>query len=143
MDIKKLSNDIINGKRLTREDDLSFFKTVDLDELCSGADEIREKLCGNHIDLCSIINGRSGGCSENCKFCAQSAHHHTSVERYKFLEPEEIVKDCEYHYNKGVHRYSIVTAGRTLEGEDLERLVKHIKKCMINMIFVFVHLMVL
>ena len=65
MDIKKLSNDIINGKRLTREDDLSFFKTVDLDELCSGADEIREKLCGNHIDLCSIINGRSGGCSEN------------------------------------------------------------------------------
>ena len=85
MDIKKLSNDIINGKRLTREDDLSFFKTVDLDELCSGADEIREKLCGNHIDLCSIINGRSGGCSENCKFCAQSAHHHTSVDRYKKL----------------------------------------------------------
>lgn len=128
MNIKKLSNDIINGKRLTREDDLSFFETVDLDELCSSADEIREKLCGNHIDLCSIINGRSGGCSENCKFCAQSAHHHTSVERYKFLEPEEIVKDCEYHYNKGVHRYSIVTAGRTLEGEDLEKACKAYKE---------------
>ena len=142
MDIKKLSNDIINGKRLTREDDLSFFKTVDLEELCSDADEIREKLCGNHIDLCSIINGRSGGCSENCKFCAQSAHHHTSVERYKFLEPEEIVKDCEYHYNKGID-ILLLQQVELSRVKIWKKLVKPIKKCMINMIFVFVHLMVL
>lgn len=124
MDILKLADEIIQGKRLKRTDDLSFFGNVDLDELCYGADRIREKLCGNHVELCSIINGRSGRCSENCKFCAQSAHHHTDIQVYDFLAEEKIVDDCEYHDKKGVHRYSIVTAGRTLEGEDLEKACK-------------------
>lgn len=70
MDIMKLAKEIIEGKRLTRADDLSFFEEVDLEELCQVANEIREKLCGNEVSLCSIINGRSGRCSEDCKFCA-------------------------------------------------------------------------
>ena len=120
-DIRKLAMEIVDGRRLTREDDLSFFKEASLQELCEGANEIRKKYCGNHVDLCAIINGRSGGCSENCKFCAQSAHHKTGVERYGFLDQEKIISDCEYHWKQGIDRYSIVTAGRTMEGEDLEK----------------------
>ena len=59
-----LAEEIINGRRITREDDLSFFLTCDLDELCEGADRIRAACIGDRVDLCSIINGRSGRCPE-------------------------------------------------------------------------------
>lgn len=121
MDIKRLAQEIIGGRRLIREDNLDFFQDVNLEELSGAADEIRKALCGEEANLCSIINGRSGRCSENCKFCAQSAHHHTDIETYKFLDEETIVDDCKKHEKKGVHRYSIVTAGRALEGEELEK----------------------
>ena len=86
-----LAQEIIDGRRITREDDLSFFLTCDLDELCEGADRIREACIGDKVDLCSIINGRSGRCPEDCKYCAQSAHHHTSCEVYNFLPEEKIL----------------------------------------------------
>lgn len=120
MEIKTLSEEIILGRRLSREEDLSFFNTADLEELCTGADAIRKALCGDNIELCSIINGRSGRCSEDCKFCAQSSFHHTNVLEYSFLGIDEIVADCKKHADSGVHRYSIVTAGRDISGEDLE-----------------------
>ena len=82
----ELAKEIIQGRRLSKEDDLSVFLTADLDELCKGANMIRDALCGNRVDLCSIINGRGGRCSENCKFCAQSAHNHTNCEEYGFLD---------------------------------------------------------
>ncbi len=110
MDFHILSRKIIEGRRLTRENDLSFFKTADLEELCTGADDIRKALCGDDIDLCSIINGKSGRCSEDCKFCAQSAHYHTRIEEYSLLDADQILADCKKHAGKGVHRYSIVTA---------------------------------
>lgn len=114
-----IAKEIIDGRRLKREEDLSFFLTEDLDVLCKGADEIRKALCGNRVDLCSIINGRSGRCSEDCKFCAQSAYHHTNVEEYPFLPPDEILADCKKYQKKGVRRYSIVTAGRALTGTEM------------------------
>ena len=86
-----LAQEIIDGRRITREDDLSFFLTCDLDELCEGADRIREAYIGDKVDLCSIINGRSGRCPEDCKYCAQSVHHHTSCEIYDFLPEENIL----------------------------------------------------
>lgn len=58
MDPITLAQEIIDGRRITREDDLSFFLTCDLDELCKGADMIREKFIGDKVDLCSIINGK-------------------------------------------------------------------------------------
>lgn len=120
MDIKTLAREIIDGRWLTKEENLDFFKSANLEELLDAADEIRRELCGDSANLCSIINGRSGKCSENCKFCAQSAHHHAEIESYGFLDEETIVNDCKNHEEKGVHRYSVVTAGRALEGKELE-----------------------
>lgn len=128
MKIQALAEEIVKGRRLSREDDLSFLLETDLEELCEGANRIREELCGNEVSLCSIINGRSGRCSEDCKFCAQSGHHHTGIIEYPFLEVEQMVEDCRKHADKGVHRYSIVTAGRTLKGKDLETACKAYKK---------------
>lgn len=105
---------------LTREDDLSVFLTCDLKELCEGADRIRAHFIGDRVDMCSIINGRSGRCPEDCKYCAQSAHYHTSCEIYDFLPEEEIVEACKINEREGVDRFSIVTAGRALTGDEFD-----------------------
>lgn len=131
MDMIKLADEIIGGKRLSREDDLTFFFDFDncnLQNLCEGADKIRKELCGNHVDLCTIINGRSGRCGENCKFCAQSAHNCTGIEEYDFLDEDKIVEDCQKHVRQGVHRYSIVTAGRNLSGEAFDKAISAYKR---------------
>ena len=127
MDVIKLAEDIIGGYRIKRSDDTGFFLTADLEQLCHGADMIRKHFKGDHVDLCSIINGRSGKCSENCKFCAQSAHHCTGIEEYPFLDEEKILAECLHNEEKGVHRFSIVTAGRTLSDEDFEKAVSAYK----------------
>ncbi len=130
MDVLTLAQEIIQGRRFRRaagsddRDILRSLVTADLESLCAGADMIRRELCGDRADLCSIINGRGGRCSENCKFCAQSAHHQTDCKVYDFLPVETFVEDCRKIEAKGVDRYSIVTAGRTLTGKDLEIAVE-------------------
>ena len=117
-----LAKEIIAGRRLQGGDpELKEMLTASLPELTEGADRIRGTLCGDRVDLCCIINGRGGKCSENCKFCAQSAHHHTNCEEYGFLDEDAFVKDCGRMAAQGVDRYSIVTAGRTLAGADLKK----------------------
>ena len=119
-----LSRQIRNGRRLRREDELSFLLSSDLDELCRGADEIRRAFVGDKVDLCAIVNGRSGRCPEDCKYCAQSARHHTSCEVYDFLPQEEILDACRMNEREGVDRFSIVTAGRSLTGEAFEKALR-------------------
>lgn len=123
MQAQTLAQEIINGRRLTRQDDLTFFLHCDLDELCQGADLIREAFIGDKVDLCSIINGRSGRCPEDCKYCAQSAHHHTNCEIYDFLPEEDILEACKMHEAEGVDRFSIVTAGRALTGSEFDQAI--------------------
>lgn len=118
-----LAQEIIDGRRITREDDLSFFLNCDLKELCEGADRIRACFIGDKVDLCSIINGRSGRCPEDCKYCAQSAHHHTNCEVYDFLPEEKILEACKMNESEGVDRFSIVTSGRALTGEEFDKAI--------------------
>ena len=127
MDVIKLAEDIIGGYRIKRGDDTDFFITAELEQLCSGADRIRKHFKGEHVDLCTIINGRSGRCSENCKFCAQSAHHCTGIEEYPFLDEKKILAECLHNEERGVHRFSIVTAGRTLSDDDFEKAISAYK----------------
>lgn len=123
MDMKALADEIIAGRRISRQDNLNMFITCGLEELCEGADRIREHFIGDKVDLCSIINGRSGRCPEDCKYCAQSAHNHTSCEIYDFLPEEKIVEACKLNESEGVDRFSIVTSGRSLSGEEFEKAV--------------------
>lgn len=119
----ELAKEIIDGRRITRDDELSLFLDCDLKELCEGADLIREHFIGDKVDLCSIINGRSGRCPEDCKYCAQSAHNQTDCEVYDFLPEEQIVEMCKLNESEGVDRFSIVTAGRALTGEEFDKAI--------------------
>lgn len=121
MDIITLAEEIIEGRRISRQDDLDIFLSCDLKKLCEGADRIRSHYVGDKVDLCSIINGRSGRCPENCKYCAQSVYNHTGCEVYDFLPEETIVNACKLNENEGVDRFSIVTSGRALTGPEFQK----------------------
>lgn len=123
MPIKSIADDIIAGRRITRDYDLDIFLSCDLDMLCECADKIRNHFCGKRVTLCSIINGRSGRCPEDCKYCAQSAHYHTGCNIYGFLPKEKIVESCRLAEKKGIDRFAIVTSGRSLSGEDFQKAI--------------------
>ena len=114
---------IISGERLQPSHDVKFFSTTPLEELQSGARLIQQKFCGNHVDLCTIINGKSGRCGENCKYCAQSARHKTGIDEYDFLPVEKILAVARANESAGVNRFSIVTSGRSLDGKNFERAI--------------------
>lgn len=118
---KQLAQNIIDGRRLGRGEDLSFLLTCDLEKLQQGADMLRRHFCGDHVDLCTIINGRSGCCSEDCAYCAQSAKYHTGIDEYDSLSPAEILANAQLNEREGVHRFAIVTSGRSLGDRHLKK----------------------
>ena len=91
--MKELAERILAGERLGRGDALQVLLDLDLEELCRAADRVRRAFCGKRGELCTIVNGRSGRCSEDCRFCAQSCHYHTGAEEYPFLPVQEIVEE--------------------------------------------------
>ena len=120
-----LADEIISGRRLTPDDpDTSLLLKGDLGELKKGADRIRSHYMGEKVDLCTIINGRSGLCGEDCKYCAQSIHHHTSCEVYELRELDRIVEEARHNEAEGVDRFSIVTSGRALSGEEFDKALE-------------------
>ena len=119
MNIIDLKNDILNGKLINKTEAMVLVD-VDIDLLCSLADEIRQKMCDNKFDLCSIVNGKSGKCSENCKFCAQSSFYDTGAQTYPLLPQKDILSLAKYNKEKGVLRYSIVTSGKKLNEKEID-----------------------
>lgn len=117
---------VLSGKKITKEVALSLVDE-DVEELSKEANEIRIKYCGNVFDICTIINAKSGRCSENCKYCAQSSFYNTNAESYSLLDTEEIVKQAKYNDDRGVLRYSLVTAGKRLTDDELGQAVESIK----------------
>jgi len=122
-----IAEKIIAGERLKPDDDLKFLLTTPLEDLQAGAKLIQQKFFGNRIDFCTIINGKSGRCGEDCKYCAQAARHKTGVDEYSFLPTEKILEVALADEKAGVNRFSIVTSGRTLDGKNFERAIETYK----------------
>ena len=118
-----LVQEIIDGFRLRRGDELSFLLDAPLDELQKSAGKLQQHFCGKHIDLCTIINGRSGRCSEDCRYCAQSARHHTDCKEYGFLSADELIANAKANEAAGANRIAIVTSGRALQGDDFDKAI--------------------
>ena len=91
------------------------------DVLYEAADHLRKYIHGDTFDLCSIINAKSGKCSEDCRFCAQSSHYDAEIETYDVIEIDEAVVQARESDNNHVERISLVTAGRTASIEDLKK----------------------
>lgn len=127
MNLYSLTKKVLNGCQINKTD-AEYLYNQPLNELCENANKIRKHFCSNKFDICTIINGKSGRCSENCKFCAQSAHNHTGIDEYPLLSDEQILKQAKINHEQGVLRYSIVTSGKYLSDAEIDRMCNVIKK---------------
>lgn len=127
MNLKILTEKVLHGGLITGEE-ARFLYEQPIRELCNCADKIRNRFCSDHFDICTIINAKSGNCSEDCRFCAQSARNKASAEAYSLLPEEAILKQAEAAKEQGIMRYSIVTSGKRLPDNEVERMCGTIRK---------------
>lgn len=117
--LQNLANHIIDGNDITREEALKLTTIEGQDnilQLCEFANKIREACCGNVVDLCSIVNIKSGNCSENCSFCSQSSHHQGKDSPiYGLISAEEILAQAKYAEAAGAKRFCLVSQGRGIK----------------------------
>ena len=111
-----LAQSIIKGDRLNKTEALTLTQIESQENilsLCETADLIRQACCGNVVDLCSIINVKSGNCSENCQFCSQSVHHQgENSPVYGLKSSQEILEQAKAAEAAGAKRFCLVSQGR-------------------------------
>ena len=127
INIKKLTDKILDGYEITPPEAHELLN-VPIKELCSCANKIREHYCGNLFDVCTILNVKSGKCSEDCKFCAQSAYYDTDIDEYPLLDNQLLKSQCLDLYNHGFKRVSFVASGRNIRDEEFENIIKVIEE---------------
>lgn len=125
--IEELKNKIFSGEMITKDEAMSLIDAP-LDELCKAADEIREKFCDNVFDICTIINAKSGRCSEDCKYCAQSAFHCTNVEEYPLLDKETVVNAAKRVRTRALNVFRLSPSGKRLSDSEVDKVCEIIKE---------------
>ena len=126
--IEVLKEKVLNGGQISREEAVKLSKEEDKQALYRAAGEIRDKLAGRRFDTCSIINARSGRCSEDCKWCAQSAFFKTDIEEYELVSEKVCLEMAKLNDEYGVDKFSFVTSGRTLSDRNIDRLCEYARK---------------
>lgn len=111
---------IHDGYEVSPEEAMELYQTDSSEELFSSAEKIMRACCSKKADICSIINAKQGRCSENCRYCAQSAHWKTNCVSTGMIEPEQAAKTAMAAVENHITRLSLVTAGRALSGSDFE-----------------------
>lgn len=89
-------------------------------DLFLAADQLRRDFHNDNLDLCSIVNAKSGKCSEDCKFCAQSSWYDVAIETYDAVDQDTALQMARENEAHGVKRFSLVTAGRSVTEQQLE-----------------------
>lgn len=120
--IESLKKRVLEGESLDEAEVLSLAAVSPKEALYQAAGEITRHFVSPRFDTCSIVNARSGRCSENCKWCAQSAHYATGISIHGIVSADECLEQARYNEAKGVHRFSLVTSGRSVSGKALEKV---------------------
>lgn len=120
--VSGLEKKIEEGYRPDYDEALSLMRSLSLEDLCALAHALRLRYQGKRVDMCSIMNARSGKCGEDCKWCSQSRFHHTDIEVYPLVDAEAALREAVHNASKGVSRFSLVTSGRALSPADAERI---------------------
>ncbi|MFH1877760.1 MAG: biotin synthase BioB [Candidatus Omnitrophota bacterium] len=111
------------GKKKVKE-----YLKIALTDLLHRADAVRKNYAGNRIELCGIVNAKSGLCGEDCKFCAQSAHNGADTPVYPLKPEEEIVNAARKAETEGAARFGIVTSGNRLDEKEIAMIGGAIEK---------------
>lgn len=128
MEIGILKEKVLNGGRISREESLFLAEDAPKQKLYKAAGEIRDRKMGRRFDTCSIVNARSGRCSEDCKWCAQSAWFKTRIEEYEVVDEKTCVELAQLNAVYGVDKFSFVTSGRALSDRNIDLLCGYARK---------------
>lgn len=123
MIIEELSKKVMDGYVPSKNDVLELLD-VPIDRLSCHADRLRRHFCQDNFDVCTIINVKSGNCSEDCKFCAQSAYYDTAIAQYPLLSNDKLKKQTLDVYAQGLKRISYVSSGPRLNDDEFKRIVE-------------------
>jgi len=109
--------------------DLIDIQGADLVDLFAASNRIKDHFQGNRVDICSIVNAKSGACSEDCRFCAQSSHHTTDAPVYPLIDISRMEEAAFTAKKNGAKRFCIVTSGRGIDNDaDLHAIAQGIER---------------
>jgi biotin synthase len=123
--VRRIGDKVLEGKSLTRKETLPLLEGEgpDIVELAAVANRVRVEFKGNDIDLCSLLNAKSGRCSEDCAFCAQSAHYTTEAPIYPLMDVNEMVKEAREAQERRTGRFCLISSGRQLNEKEFETVL--------------------
>src|SRR5947207_11321408 len=96
----------------------------EITELVERAWEVRTERFGDSTDMCSLVNAKSGGCAEDCGFCAQSRYAEADTPMHAMMEPDQILEHARAAEAAGAHRFCMVTQGQGLSKRDFEKVLE-------------------
>src|SRR3954454_6081693 len=99
----------------------SLTEPEDVMALVERAWEVRQENFGDSTDMCSLVNAKSGGCAEDCGFCAQSRYAEADTPMHAMMEPEQMLEHAKAAEAAGAHRFCMVTQGQGLSKRDSEK----------------------
>lgn len=120
--ISELETRLTEGYRIGYDEALELLHSTPEDELLALAHRLRTRYQGQRFETCSIMNARSGRCSEDCKWCAQSKFHHTNIQVYPLVDEPAALAEALHNASKGVQRFSLVTSGRSLTDREIDKI---------------------
>jgi len=128
--IEAIASDVLAGESIDTNTILYLLKLDGDDryDLFHWANRIRLEFVGSQISLCGIVSARTGRCSQDCRFCAQSSHYNTNVTA-NVLTAQQLIEAAHKAAESGAHCFGIVSSGRAIDDAQIERLgqaIKHI-----------------
>jgi biotin synthase len=99
----------------------------EIEALVERAWEARVERFGDSTDMCSLVNAKSGGCAEDCGFCAQSRFADAETPMHALMEPEQVLEHARAAEAAGAHRFCMVTQGQGLSKRDFEKYLEGVR----------------
>jgi biotin synthase len=96
----------------------------EIGRLVERAWEVRQDRFGDSTDMCSLVNAKSGGCAEDCGFCAQSRYAEADTPMHAMMQPEQILEHAKAAEAAGAHRFCMVTQGQGLSKRDFATVLE-------------------
>lgn len=124
--LKDIEKKVLGGGKISLDEALfiTSHSGQDIFDLFSSANRIREHFRGNTVDLCAIINAKSGACPEDCSYCAQSARSAAEGKTFPLVEKKTILEKAEEAKKGGAKRFCIVTSGKKASAADLKKIAQ-------------------